>query len=306
MLYYPSIENHHNERNLNTWLSEHPKIKTVPCVAQQKYDGSNLGIQFAEDNSVDFFTRNSKLAENENFNGLREILKRQNYSFMMNTIKKWKLENSEIKSINLFGEIYGPGVQRRIDYGTEKQIKFFDVYFNGQIQTPSFLKTWFEQLGLLDFLVEYLKIGILEELLCSLNECKTMVKNEIEGVVIKPLEEVFFNSEGSSFCLKLKVEGFDDTIKPAVKKEKVVNKPLRNIADYITENRIQDVRGKQPWKSKEDLIYRVLEDAFNDFKKSLGEVYPVEDLTPKEKNGLSKKILNLCQKLYNLDTGELL
>ncbi len=306
MIYYPSIENHHNQKNLDFWLTEHPRLKTVICVAQQKYDGSNLGIQFSENNSVEFFTRNTQLAKNENFNGLREILKRENYMLMMETIKKWKSEHTEIKKINLFGEIYGPGVQRRIDYGSEKQIKFFDVYFDGKIQTPLAFKSWMENLGLLDLVVEYLKFGTIHELLESLNECKTMVKNEIEGVVIKPLEEVFTNTDEKIFCVKLKVPGFDDTVMTVVKKQKPTNKSSRNLADYITENRIQDVRGKQTWKSKDDLIDRVIEDAFADFKKTSEDPSLVEDLTPKEKNGLSKKALNLCQKLYNLDTGELL
>ena len=268
MLKYPSIQNHYNEKNLNFWLKEHPKLKTVNCVAQQKYDGSNIGIEFFE-SEVNFFSRNTQLSENENFCGLREILKRPNYALMLETLKKWKSEHTEIKKVNLFGEVYGPGVQNRIDYGTKKQIKFFDVYFDSKIQTPLTFKKWMEELKLLDFVVEYLKIGTLDELLKSLNECKQLVNNEIEGVVIKPYEEIFVNSEETVFIIKLKVESFEDMSKPVVKKEKPANKTTRNLADYITVNRIQDCRGKQPWTTIENLTERVIQDAFNDYKKSI-------------------------------------
>ena len=310
MLHYPSIENHHNAKNYNYWVSEFPELKTIKLVAQQKYDGSNLGIEFAEDGKATFCTRNTQLSDTDNFCGLREVIKQNKYANMLETIKQWKSTQTEIKTINLFGEFYGPGIQKRINYGTEKQIKFFDVYFNGEIQSTSRFTKWMEDLKLTDFMVETLLTGTLDELISSLEKCQSLVQHPIEGIVVKPLDTVIKNNE-SHFCIKIKVTGFDD-IKveiPKTKKPKKENEKTRNLIDYITENRIQDCKGKQPWKNVDHLIKCVIEDAFDDFKKvskATDSNIVVEELTPKECLPLNKKALNLCKKLYNLNTGDLI
>ena len=312
MLHYPSIENHHNSKNLIYWVDKKPELKTINMVATQKYDGSNLGIEFTLDNKINYYTRNTQIGENDNFCGLKEVIQQDKYASMLDTIKNWKIAHPDIETINLFGEFYGPGIQKRIDYGPEKQIKFFDVYFNRVIQSPLKMKLWIEEMKLDDFLVETLLTGKLDELISSLDKCQELVKHKIEGIVIKPLDEVISNDDGDRFCLKVKVSGFDDVVQPKADTKKKVNKTTeatRNLASYITENRIQDCKGKQPWTNVDDLINRVIEDAFDDYKKttlSQDSSKIVEDLTPTERKNLPKKAKNLCQNLFNLNSGELL
>ena len=55
-----------------------------------------------------------------------------------------------------------------------------------------------------------LVIGSLDELLNSLDKCSQMVKNNIEGIVIKPYENVFVNSLGHPFFIKIKQKAFEE------------------------------------------------------------------------------------------------
>ncbi len=312
MLHYPSIENHYNKKNLDFWLNKHPELKNISCVAQQKYDGSNLGIEITEDNKVNFYSRNQQINDKSSFYGLEKALFNINFNFLSETIIKWKSNNPEIKTVHLFGELYGPGIQKRIHYGTEKRIKFFDVFFNRKIQTPFYFREWMKQLNFSDVLVEYFLIGTLEELLNGLDQCKKIAKNSIEGIVIKTYEQIFWNINGHPFRLKLKVEGFEDMHSKNISlthKKQETSENERNIIDYITENRIQDCKGKQPWTNSGDLVKLVVQDAYDDFKKNLNAIEEnivIEELTPNERKNLSRKAFKMCQNLYNLTTGELL
>ena len=308
MFHYPSIENHYDQKHMEYWLQRHPELNTIQLVAQQKYDGSNLGIEFVEDDRISFFSRNNLLVDTDKFFGLTEVIRQDKYAIMLDTIKQWKSTQTEIKTINLFGEFYGPGIQKRINYGTEKQIKFFDVYFNGKILSVSRFTQWMEDLKLTDFMVETLLTGTLDELINSLEKCQSLVQHPIEGIVIKVLDSL--QNANRRFCIKVKVKGFEDIDRVKAKKIKAVNNAIetsRGISDFITENRIQDCRGKQPWIDVGDLIKRVLEDAFNDFKKNESnkdENANTAELTPNERKLLSKKAMHICQKLYNPKTGE--
>ena len=207
MLHYPTIENYYDKKKMTYWMHRYPELKTIDLIAQQKYDGSNLGIEFTLDNKINYYTRNTQIGDNENFCGLKEVIQQDKYASMLDAIKKWKIAHPDIETINLFGEFYGPGIQKRIDYGPEKQIKFFDVYFNRVVQSPLQMKLWFEEMKLDDFLVETLLTGKLDELISSLDKCQELVKHKIEGIVIKPLDEVISNDDGDRFCLKVKVSG---------------------------------------------------------------------------------------------------
>ena len=315
MLHFPSIENHYNEKNLNFWKQKHPNLNEIQFVAQQKYDGSNLGIEFTEENTINFFSRNQLIEDLNKFYNLAEVINQIKYRSLLDRIRAWKLKHSDVKTINLFGEFYGPGIQKRIDYMvTDKQIKFFDVYFNRKIQSPLDFQNWMGELNLLDFMVDFLVIGHLDELLDKnfLDKCKRMVKNDIEGVVIKPLEQTYLNINGHPFYIKYKCEGFDDLFCKNAEKSKYLHKKNekgRCLSDFINENRIQDCRGKEPWKNLGNLVNIVVQDAFEDYKKTMEQIdrnANVDELTSSERKNLSNKAWSLCSKLYKPDNGDLL
>jgi Rnl2 family RNA ligase len=323
MLHYPSIENHYNEKNLTFWTQKHPELNVIPFVAQQKYDGSNLSIEFTEVNTVNYYSRNQLLVDLNGFYDLGKVMSQKKYISLLDTIKTWKQKQqqqnaADVRTIHLFGEFYGPGIQKRIDYLHEdKEIKFFDVYFNRKLQSPLEFKNWMSELNISEFLVDFLVTGTLSELLDIgfLDKCKQMVRNDIEGVVIKPLEKQYLNINGHPFYIKYKCEGFEDLFVKNVKKKKnlgkKVEKKSRSLIDFITENRIQDCKGKQPWINMGHLVDVVVKDAFDDYKKSIEQIEKTnanieDDLTPSERKNLSKRAWALSSKLYEPNTGNLL
>mgnify|MGYP002152662571 CR=1 FL=1 len=55
-------------------------------------------------------------------------------NFISNLIS-WKNEN-RVETLQLYGEIHGPGIQKRVNYGDKKLIKFFDCRLDGYLMSP--------------------------------------------------------------------------------------------------------------------------------------------------------------------------
>jgi hypothetical protein len=314
MLKYPKIKNHTDKNLINQWLLKLPNLLDIDYIGQLKYDGSNVSIEFKKNQDFKIFTRNNRLGGNGDFMGFREILSKPKYQVFLNKIQAWLDIHNILQSINLFGELYGPGVQKRINYGKERAIKFFDVYFDSKLQSVAELNNLFKQLDALDFLVEILLKDVCFKEMINLAE-KISNSTDIEGFVIKPLNYVFLDNENLPFYIKVKSKKFMDIDKNLIDdkelktntielqntdKESDTNTVLNNILSCLNQNRILDCRSKIIWLNFEDFAKFVLDDVLTDC-----------DLTDKE---LSKecvriiygKINQISKKLFNLKSGELI
>jgi hypothetical protein len=296
MLKYPRITNHYDEKFIKLWLQNVPNLLDNEFVGQLKYDGANVSIEFNKNQALKFFTRNNKLGGSADFMGFREILSTPKYAAFLNKIQSWLEHRNCVQKINLFGELYGPRVQNRINYGNERRIKFFDVYFDYKLQSVSGLNEWFKNFDALDFLVEIqLKDVSFKEML-DLAE-KISNSTEIEGFVIKPLHKVYLDDKNLPFYVKVKSRKFND--------HDTTDTCLINILSCINQNRILDCRSKTIWKNFEEFTQLVVYDVLNECDLLDSNKEPIA--LPKEWNKIiCGKINQVSKNLFNLKTGELI
>lgn len=309
---YESIDNYTNKKEIEYHLAKRPEYLTEKFIVQHKYDGANFQIIFQKNTKeFKFGSRNLLLEQGDNFFNYKEIIKMPEYVEMLQNVQKYLDSSESLNEINLFGEIYGNGVQNRIKYFSEdpnskcnKKMVFFDVYFNGELQTQKNFIKWAAEM----------KIPVVDTyLIDSFDECikfdpaKIRVElngekgDQIEGVVVKPYE----TEPAHRFYIKIKNVGFEE-IRPNKEKkqpkkddttESVQNKLGINLNDksyeylvnfekYLEINRVRNMFGKQSWKRRDmpKLAEAILNDAKTDFDIDYPDV---------------KVDMNLVKKFYN-------
>jgi len=185
---------------------------------------------------------------NEKF-GVYNVIKEQKYQYLI-----WYLSNmSEKHDINLYGELFGQGIQNKINYGKNKQILFFAMYLDGKWLSYKKLKEFFISINCENLLSP--KIGSLitfEEIKFynpRFNSVILGIENNIcEGVVIIPYENEYEMLRGSRFAIKIKNDEF---LEKAKRKNRVniysnkVKKLNEEFKSYITDIRLQGIYSKE-------------------------------------------------------------
>jgi len=241
-----------------------------------------------------------------------------NFYDCWNVIKRYKELTDYVQSISnrlkcqiiLFGELYGKGIQNRIDYGPEKYFRIFDIIIYSTkdifilqwIQTQKFIYTD-------SILKKYLvpSYGIVKGLKESL-KYEPEDWNEIEGVIIKPYNKVYSLKSGDVFYLKHKNPKFEEKNKRKKRKEPVkysdeIENLKSNFEDYINKNRVLSVFSKygeisEP-KQIGEYIKLVLEDAKKDFTKDME--FDINKINKKEQ----KYIFNVSKDILKILNGYL-
>lgn len=180
---YSSIENHFS-KYVDSMRSKYPELDRELFVVQQKYDGSNFQVIFSKNEPVEYASRNKLLSENDKFFGYKKIL-----PSLQGIRKKVQdfLNSSEYETINLFGELYGSAVIKRIKYDEDREldVKFFDVYFDRVVQSPKSFNEWARTVGIPDeFIVEHMTkepVTLEQALSFDLDSVKTKCDDIIEG-----------------------------------------------------------------------------------------------------------------------------
>ena len=302
---YSSINNSYNTKYMNYHLNRNPQLSKELFIMQHKYDGSNFQIIFHKSGQIKYASRNKLLEENEKFFGYKNYMPK--LAQVIKNVQNY-LENSTKETINLFGELYGSAVIKRIKYEKDSplNVKFFDVYFDDSIQTPKTFYEWVKEIEIPDeFLVEtFGEPALLEDCLkFNTESIRTKCDDKIEGVVIKPYSYLFTSvkpsnsnevndnennnddddDEGYLFYLKLKNPAFVEVenikvVKVKEKEEKVKTIPLMSQVEtefdcYVNENRVLNNFGKQEWTKKDTKLFYdfVMNDALKDFFKDLSD-----------------------------------
>jgi len=275
---YPSIENSYRENSIERWLKFYPELLTVKYILTEKIHGANFSILITSD-EIEYGKRTNKLEETESFFNYQNVV--ANYE------KEFKLLQSEIvggngvSSIRVFGEIFGSNIQKGVYYGKEKQIRLFDCYINDELITQENFLTMLYELEIQHMFVPTIAIvDSLEEALAydiKFNSKLIDLEDNIcEGVVIKPYDKIFQNSEGSPFYLKNKNAEFSEKSKekntrtdfqPSEQFEYV----LDIFKSHINMNRLDSIFSKygvitEP-SQMGDYIRHMTEDAKGDFIK---------------------------------------
>lgn len=288
---YPSIENSYREKEINTWLGYHPELMNEAYILNEKIHGSNLQLIFKPGLPVYFASRN-RLLHDENFHGLHEVIVKDTIKSFIAEMEKHSTDTRN--TLRFYGELFGANLQKGVDYGKERQIRFFDMSVSGMWQTQTRFLDFMENDGFLSLAVPSFAVvtSLREALEFDIKKDSLILNKEnniIEGVVIKPYNKVYESPEGSLFYLKKKNEEFKENsrkpkdftdINPDVVQYGVI------FREYITENRLQNVFSKYGEIERPnqigDYIRYMLEDAKEDFLKD----YDLSEFADKDKKAI--------------------
>lgn len=154
-------------------------------------------------------------------------------------------------NIIFFGEWFGAGIQKGINYGKEKQFRVFDVKFNGKYQDWDQIVFWANAMNLPVVPLLYRGIpqlpifdGLLDIQSAVAKELGVETTNNLhEGIVIKPSKMVINDQTGEWLIAKYKPARWSER---KSEKEKKEFKPLPNetqkfVEEFVTETRLEHV-----------------------------------------------------------------
>jgi Rnl2 family RNA ligase len=253
---WQSIENHYNQKYIKKLFNNNPHLENTTYIGTEKIDGANFSVFITKD-QIKFGKRSSFLQEDDTFYNYQQVV--SNY---MNIFEHIQERITDTDEVILYGELYGEGIQKRINYIEGKDLIFYAYFINNEKQTYYQLK----ELGLpiVDLLVE----GTFEEVLSFDVEQKYKGRS-IEGIVIS-----MENNEVPNFLIKKKAKAFLDKKQKAPKPKTLFT--YQNIKDeydsYFTENRLQDLFSKhgeiEENKQFAEYIKYMVSDVMQDFSKS--------------------------------------
>jgi len=289
---YPSLTNHYHSKDIDYFTTKYgDEMREVTWQITEKIHGANFSILFTPNSSPNWFSRNQQIT-NANFYNCEDLI--LEYVNKLKIAQNWV--NQTNRTFRVFGELYGPGIQKGVDYGPERKIRFYDLMIDDMLVPQQEFENFFYDHGLGSLMVPIIgRVGTLEEGLefDSRFDSKLSTKegNICEGIVIKPYEKVFVDSQGSVFYIKKKNEEFKE--KQKVKKERTetqyteeVNKWHNEFLSYINKNRAESVFSKEgeisSFKDIGKYISLIHQDALDDFNKEHSDDFVREDFTKKE------------------------
>jgi Rnl2 family RNA ligase len=291
---YHSIENSYRDKFLQYSLDQYPELQNAVYIITEKVDGSCIQLVFEPNKVRKVASRNRVLKEGEDFFGILDVLKTEAIFDFSRRLDAFADKTNQ--TINLYGELYGPGIQRRVDYGSERSIAFFDVAINGDLLPAGLFLQFMDLHAYGQFTVPVLGVisglqSALEFDVNLLSELKKVEGNIIEGVVIKPRDKVYRMHCGSIFYLKKKGERFaekEQRVKvPRQQKEyrPEVIQMHEAFLGLINDNRLKSIFSKegeiQEPKQIGKYIKLIIEDAKEEFWKD-----NTEELVPFNKDEL--------------------
>jgi len=277
---YPSIENSYREKFIAGFVSLYPELLTATFVVVEKVHGNNLSISFSPHEPWQYGKRTAFLKGDEKFYGAQDVA--QQYVETFEDIQGWLDAHYSVSAVRLFGELYGPGVQKGVNYDTEKRIGFYDMMVNEELLTPvAFRNCNFIglQRNALPIVATVTGLQVALDFNVEFDSLLNPIEGNVcEGVVIAPFDKVYYDSLGRRFCLKKKNEKFAEKIKapkPKQPADPVIARLNLEFRSYITDNRLQSIFS-QCGKIEEpsqigEYIRLVLGDAEEDFLKDFGE-----------------------------------
>lgn len=272
---YNSIENSYQNKVIMKAISIFPELKTCKYVVQEKLDGANIQLYFEPNKEMRVGKRSGFINKDDNFNNIWNVLLK--YQDTLNKFQSVADETGD--TFRLYGEIVGPSINRRVNYGEENTICFFDLEMNGFILTPENFEHMMKHMGIKEVVPV---IGYFDDLFKALDvpvefdsKYINIPNNPSEGVVIRPYGENSNMGDGTRFILKKKSKAFAEKESKAHKtSEPPSNDVLRlqeEFKSYINNNRILSCFSKEgeikDIKELGKYIKLIQQDAQEDFLK---------------------------------------
>ena len=309
---YPSLTNHYQNKDINYFINAFgDEMKEVTWGIYEKIHGANFSILFLDNEKPRWFSRNQEVT-GSNFYNCEELIEDFAYNKLKSLQDVVDVSKHQGYSLRLFGELYGPGIQKGVDYGSERRIKFYDLMIQDRLVPQRIFENFMVDAGLGKYLVpSFGRVPTFQDALefdtRIDSQLSTKTDNIIEGIVIKPYEKVFVDHNGSVFYIKKKNEEFKE--KQKVKKIKTetqyteeVNKWREEFLAYINKNRAESVFSKEgeimSFKEIGKYIPLIHKDALEDFNKDHADDFIVNDFTKSERKYIfnsSKVIVELLK-----------
>ena len=246
---YSSIENSYREKYIE--IIRFAGLSNVKWHISEKIDGANF--QFICDGAeVKVASRNNLVGGT--FFGCQAVIDKHADKMML-------LKNEfypEAEQIAVYGELYGPGIQKRVNYGPDKGFAAFDLQVDG---VPADLDVMVTMLATVEIpLVP--SMGVFDTLdlaLAFTNDFDSrlfLVKDEesgmmmpvegniTEGSVLQPLKTTYTDT-GSRVLIKNKNDKFSEKIPRKDRPPRAENPMVGLVIPYINENRMLSVISKE-------------------------------------------------------------
>jgi Rnl2 family RNA ligase len=245
---HTSTENSYREKYLAI-LREYG-FADVPWVVSEKIDGANFSF-ITDGKIVAVATRND--LTNGDFYHSQDVINR--YTEKVLYLKQ--IHFADAKQIQIYGELFGPGIQRKVFYGNEKDYMAFEIQADGVVVNADIAAGLLTLVGIptppsfgvfesLDAALELPNIfvsRVYDELYPGDSACQyELGENDAEGLVMKPVVPLYLPN-GSRVIIKNKHPKFKE--KKKKKKTPAEPNPWVDIADqYVTQNRLDAVVSK--------------------------------------------------------------
>lgn len=299
---FTKISNHYQKKEIKKTFKYHPELKSCSYIVEHKLDGANIQFVFSPESTFDTFlicSKNHPLDRNSRFQkvDLKELIEDSHYEAFAT------LQDIAIKkniTLNVYGELFGASIQKRIDYGPEPQVLFFGLKINEEWVSQQEMYFLFADFAISHYLVSSFGIMSFEEALefdIHRSAEEIFGGEEIEGIVIKPWDIA------STFYLKKKGKKFLEKTKRKVIKNKEfsykVNELKSIFNEFLTENRVKSIfshYGEIETPSQiGDYIKYVLNDAKEDFFEEGNSIEGLEKEEIKYIFNGSKHIVKILQ-----------
>lgn len=294
-----SIENSYRQKHIDWYLERFPELLDDTYVITEKIHGSNFQWYLEPDKPVVAGSRNMYLEIDGSFQGayIPELLDadKKLLDFLQARV------NRDGCTYRVFGELFGKGIGKGVDYGEEKRLLYFGMMVDDVLVPFTTMEMYIPRsrmvpvVGIIDGLANAMQFDT------AFNSCLSDKDNNLcEGVVIQPYRKVYQVGDYSPFMLKKKNRTFEEkmNIKAPVVIAPEVKQLKAEFAAHITDNRLQSVFSKHGEIEKPsqigNYIRLVLEDARIDFMKDHKELF--DEMTPKQQ----KNILNVGGQIANM------
>jgi Rnl2 family RNA ligase len=259
-------------KDIDWWLTQYPNLRNESFTITEKIHGTNIQLIFTPD-GMTIASRNRVLPANVDHMGVRAVVDG------MRKVLSPLAEHSVIaeETVTLYGELFGPGIMKGVNYGEEKRLLFFDIAFNGVFAADSVLRSQLDCTVPVLAVVSGLEDALNFASLIPSRLGPDVADNYVEGVVIKPHNN-YVTNQGSRFVIKKKNDEFKEVaampkLKPPPPDEIV--KLHNEFMLYVNDNRLQSVFSKEGEIEEPQqfghYIRLVISDAKEEFEKDFGD-----------------------------------